>query len=65
MQLALATAQKQTTMVIVGTESVAVYLRHLLESVQDHSCMTFGGIAVVTSEMSLHEVCFYFETAPC
>lgn len=55
-QLNLARSSNHSTMVLVGTESVAVYLCQLLETIQDQWNMSFGTVFVFTPEMSFQEV---------
>eukprot|EP00892_Ulva_mutabilis_P006623 jgi/Ulvmu1/4332/UM002_0055.1 len=54
-QLALARAAKQSTLVLVGTESVAVYLAQLLENVQEQGYMVLGTVVAITLEMTFQE----------
>lgn len=55
-QLVLARATKHQTLVVLGTTSVAVYLRQLLESLQGHGYKPIGTVVVISPDMTFHEV---------
>lgn len=55
-QLVLARARKHQTVVVVGTESVAIYLSQLLDSLQERGYMSLGTIVAITQEMTFLEV---------
>lgn len=55
-QLVLARGAKHATLVVVGTEYVAVYLGQLLNNIQDQGYMSLGTIVAITPEMTFQEV---------